>query len=156
MLVAQSCPTLCDPMNCSLPGSSVHGILQARIPEWVAISFSKASSPPRDQTQASCIAGRFFTLWATRRPQWQENSGQSTTTYQRASNKTLWWWSWSQKEDDCLCVYLCHQWNRWVFLVSINQGRESHSRETGLMIMGQNSIGTGNSGLFLEVRGQQT
>ena len=41
---AQSCPTLCDPMDCSLPGSSVHGILQARIMEWVAISFSKSES----------------------------------------------------------------------------------------------------------------
>ena len=59
--VAQSCPTLCDPMDCSPPGSSVHGILQARILEWVAISFSRGSSQPRDRTQVSCIAGRFFT-----------------------------------------------------------------------------------------------
>ena len=57
---AQSCPTLCDPTDCSSPGSSVHGILQARILEWVAIPFSRGSSQPRDQTQASCIAGRFF------------------------------------------------------------------------------------------------
>jgi len=42
--VAQSCPTLCDPMDCSLPGFSVHGIFQARVPEWVAISFSRGSS----------------------------------------------------------------------------------------------------------------
>ena len=60
VLFAQSCPTLCDPMDCSLPGSSVHGILQARILEWVAISFSRGSSQPRDQTRVSCIAGRFF------------------------------------------------------------------------------------------------
>ena len=66
MLVAQSCPTLCDPMDCSPLGSSVHGILQARILEWVAISFSRGSSWPRDQTQASCIAGQFFTFWATK------------------------------------------------------------------------------------------
>ena len=46
--VTQSCPTLCDPAHCSLPGSSVHGILQARTLEWVAISFSKGSSQPRD------------------------------------------------------------------------------------------------------------
>ena len=45
--VAQSCPTLCDPMDCSLPGSSVHGILRARVLEWVAISFSRGSSQPR-------------------------------------------------------------------------------------------------------------
>ena len=52
-LVAQSCPTLCDPLDCSLPGSSVHGILQARILEWVTISFSRASSQCRDQTWVS-------------------------------------------------------------------------------------------------------
>ena len=51
----------CDPMVCSLPGSSVHGILQARILEWVAISFSRGSSQSRNQTHVSCIAGRFFT-----------------------------------------------------------------------------------------------
>ena len=49
--VAQSCPTLCDPVDRSPPGSSVHGILQVRVLEWVAISFSRESSPPRDQTQ---------------------------------------------------------------------------------------------------------
>ena len=64
--VAQSCPTLCDPMDCSPPGSCVHGILQARILEWVAISFSRRSSWPRDWTQVSCITGRCFNLWATR------------------------------------------------------------------------------------------
>ena len=64
--VAQLCPTLCDPMYCSLPGFSVHGIFQARVLEWVAISFSRGSSWPRDRTQVSCIAGRCFTLWATR------------------------------------------------------------------------------------------
>ena len=60
--VAQSCPTLCDPVDCSPPGSSVHGILQAGILEWVAISFSRASSRPRDRTQVSRIAGRRFNL----------------------------------------------------------------------------------------------
>ena len=59
---AQLCPTLCDPMDCSLPGSSVHGILQASILEWVTISFSRGSSRSRDQTQVSRIAGRFFTI----------------------------------------------------------------------------------------------
>ena len=66
MLVAQSCPTLCDPMDCSPPGSSLHEIFQARILKWVAISFSRGSSQPRDQTWVSCTAGRFFTDWATR------------------------------------------------------------------------------------------
>ena len=60
--VAQSCPTLCDSMDCSPPGSSIHGILQARVLEWVAISFSRGSSRPRDQTQVSCVAGRRFNL----------------------------------------------------------------------------------------------
>ena len=66
VLVAQWCLTLCHPMDCSLPGSAVHGILQARILEWVAITFSRRSSQPRDQTWLSHIAGRFFTIWATR------------------------------------------------------------------------------------------
>ena len=64
--VAQSCLTLCDPVDSSPPYSSVHGILQAKILEWVAISFSRGSSWPRDRTQVSRIAGRCFNLWATR------------------------------------------------------------------------------------------
>ena len=60
-LVAQSCPALCDPVDCSPPGSSVHGILQARILESVAVSSSRGSSWPRDRTWVSCIAGGFFT-----------------------------------------------------------------------------------------------
>jgi len=63
--VSQSCLTLCNPMDCNLPGSSVHGILQARVLEWVAISFSRRSSQPRDQTQVAHVAGRCFTIWAT-------------------------------------------------------------------------------------------
>ena len=62
--VTNSCQTLCDPMDCGSPGSSVHGILQARVVEWVAISFSRGSSWPRDRTPVSyvsCTAGRFFT-----------------------------------------------------------------------------------------------
>ena len=58
--------TLCDPMDCSLPGSSVHGIFQAIVLEWIAISFSRASSRPRDRTQVSHIVDRHFTIWATR------------------------------------------------------------------------------------------
>ena len=64
--VVQWCPTLCDPMDYSLPGSSNHGIFQARILEWVAMSFSRGSSWHRDQTRVSQIAGRCFTIWATR------------------------------------------------------------------------------------------
>ena len=65
MKVAQSRPTLCNPIDWSPPGSSVHGILQARILEWVAMPFSRGSSPSRDQTQVSSITGRFFTVWVT-------------------------------------------------------------------------------------------
>ena len=61
--VTQSFPTLCDPID------SVHGILQAKILECVAFPFSRWSSQPRDQTQVSCIVGRFFTSWATREAQ---------------------------------------------------------------------------------------
>ena len=70
-LVAQSCLIRCDPMDYSPPSSSVRGILQARILECVAISSSKGSSQPRDQTQVSSIAGGLFTIWVIRevRPQ---------------------------------------------------------------------------------------
>ena len=63
---AQSCPTLCNPMDCSPPSSSVHGIFQAILLEWIAISFSRGSSRPRDQTQVSCIVDGRFTVWDTR------------------------------------------------------------------------------------------
>ena len=56
------------PMDCSPPGASVHGILQARTLEWIAIAFSRGSSQPRDWTQVCCPAGRFFTIWATGKP----------------------------------------------------------------------------------------
>ena len=62
----QLCPTLCDPVDGSQPGSPIPGILQARILEWIAIPFFRGSSWSRDQTQISCIAGKFFTIWATR------------------------------------------------------------------------------------------
>ena len=66
MLVAWSCPTVWDLMDCSPSGSSVHGILQARILEWEAIPFYRGSFRPRNWTRVSCIAGRFFTVWATK------------------------------------------------------------------------------------------
>ena len=64
--VAQSCLTPCNPMNCSPPGSSIHGIFQARILEWVAPPFSRGSSWTRDQTWVSHLSGRFFTIWTTK------------------------------------------------------------------------------------------
>ena len=65
VFVTQSCPALCDPTDCTLPGSSVYGIPQARILEWIAIPFSRGSFWPRDQTRIACTEGRFFTAWAT-------------------------------------------------------------------------------------------
>ena len=67
--VAQSYLTLCDPLDCSPPGSSLHAILQARVLEWVANSFSRVSSWPRDRTWVSLIKGRRFNLWAAREAQ---------------------------------------------------------------------------------------
>ena len=67
--VAQLCPSLCDPMDCSPSGSSVHGIHQARILDWVAVPFSKGFLQLWRRTQVSHIAGGFFTSWATREAQ---------------------------------------------------------------------------------------
>ena len=116
VLVAQSCPTLCNPMDCSPPGSSVHGILQARILEWIAIPFSRGSSRPRDRTPVSCTAGIFFTVWDTGKShynlitsfktpssytgitfwstrtstyEWEEGTDQSTTPHSRLFSRTL-------------------------------------------------------------------
>ena len=73
--VAQSYPTLCIHMDCSLPGSSVHGIFQARVLQWLTISFSRGSSWPRDGTQVSHIAGKCFTIWVIREaPDGKESS----------------------------------------------------------------------------------
>ena len=76
--VAQLYPTLCDPMDCSPPVFSVHGIFQARVLEWVAISFSRGSSQLRDRTKTSLIVGRLFTLWTP---------GKSQKTVQRFFKK---------------------------------------------------------------------
>ena len=86
----QSCPTLCNPVDCSLPGSSVHGILQARILEWGAISFSRGTSPPRDGTlslPSPALAGRFFTTSAT----WE------VLTPGKPSNFFFWMCNWCTK-----------------------------------------------------------
>ena len=68
--VAQSCPTLCSSMDCSLPGFSIHGIFQARVLEWFVISFSRGFSRAGGWTQVSCNAGRHFTIWATWETHW--------------------------------------------------------------------------------------
>ena len=89
-LVAQLRPTLCDSMDCSAPGSSVHGILQARILEWVVISFSRGSSRPRDQTRVSRIGGRCFNLWATREACQKKNAGPQVQLEFQINNSFLW------------------------------------------------------------------
>ena len=73
MKVTQLCLTLCDPVDCSPSFSSVHGILQVRILEWVAVPFSNGSSWPGDWTRVFCIAGSFLTVWATRKALWYES-----------------------------------------------------------------------------------
>ena len=94
VLVTQSCPTLRDSMD------SVHGILQARILERVAISFSRGSSWSRDRTQVSHIAGRSFPIWATREAQWWLSKDQLSPTGQMVlhdinSMRPEWFWFWT-------------------------------------------------------------
>ena len=95
--VTQSCLTLCDPIDCNLLCSSVHRILQARILEWVAIPFPKGSSWPRDQTQVSCIAGKFFSIWTSR-----EASMHFPPNYFIFRNRDLW------KSSCCAPQLTCH------------------------------------------------
>ena len=70
-----------SPMDCSLPGSSVHGIVQTRILEWVTFPFSRGSSQPQNQTQVSHISGGFFTIWATREAWWSLGKQIQLTSY---------------------------------------------------------------------------
>ena len=99
-LAIKSCQTLCNFMDYSLPGSSVHGLLQARILEWVAISFSRGSFQPRNRTWVSCIAGRFFTNWArdyitTMYPAWgQFLLPENLLTNPYILEYILWDWVW--------------------------------------------------------------
>ena len=113
--VTQSCPTLCDPVDCSPPGSSVHEILQARILEWVAISFSRGSSRPRDRIQVSRIAGRHFNLWATREAQMHVFicitellcCTPVTNIANYAPCKIRKWIEWMCVWMDCVSIYVC-------------------------------------------------
>ena len=92
VLVVQLCQTLCDPKDCIPPGSSVHGILQARILEWVANAFARGSSQPRDQTQVSWIVGGFFTVWTTREAPWSRHYDLNVLTgWKYCSNRIPWW-----------------------------------------------------------------
>ena len=94
--VTQSYPILFNPMDCSPPGSSVHGILQARILEWAAISFSRGSSWPRNQTHVFCIAGGFFTVWA------RKYVNQMTVREVKGCFPEKWHWTkfWTKKKQN--------------------------------------------------------
>ena len=90
--VAQSCLTLCDPMDCSLPGSSIHWSFQARVLEWVAIAFSRGSSPPMDRTWVLHIIGRRFIIWATREAlYWRVTWIKVNISFLRWYLCSLWW-----------------------------------------------------------------
>ena len=124
--VTPSCLTLCDPMDSSPPGSSAHGILQARILEWVAIPFFRGSSWPRDQTCISCIAGRFFTIWATREAWYAEYimwnaglsqaritvAGRNINNLRYADDTTL--MAESEEELKSLLMRVKEKWKSWL------------------------------------------
>ena len=108
-------------MDCSTPGSSVHGILQARILEWVAISFSRGSFRPKDQIQVSCIANRFFTVWAFREAQdiprqytkEQRHHFANKGLYKERygfSSRHVWMWKWAIKEAECQRIDIFELW----------------------------------------------
>jgi len=100
----------CNPMNYSLPSFSVHGIFQARILEWVAISFSRGSSQPRDQTQVSCIADRFFTSWATSEA--QDNITKKQKKKKKKNNSLFLHLDLTAWELSFPCHLVCDEW-RW-------------------------------------------
>ena len=89
----QLCPTLCDPMDCSPPGSSVHGTSQARVLEWVAMPFSRRSFPPRDWTWVSYFADRFCTIWASMEAPWinKHKLIQNIEVESSGDDQNLWW-----------------------------------------------------------------
>ena len=95
MLVAQSCLTLCNSKDCSPPGSSVHGILQARMLEWVAMPASKESFEPRDKTGVLCISGRFFTFEATR----------EAHSFRDMCNSLILFSRWDFSQDEGIYIY---------------------------------------------------
>ena len=125
--VTQSCPTLCDPMDCNLPGFSVPGISQARMLEQVVISSSRGSSPPRDLTHISCIGRQILYHYAT----WEapclyyfswspvgqsQSQDQACSQRGRSPHKSLynWWWDslWALRQRFITCSYLAVDYNK--------------------------------------------
>ena len=101
----------CNPMDCSPSRSSIHGILQARILEWVVISFSRRTSWPRDRTQVSLTAGRFFTIWATREVQDYHMTQKFHTwvyIWKDNNNSNLWRYMLTDIENKLLLLLLSH------------------------------------------------
>ena len=91
VLVAQLCLTFCNPTDCSPPDSSVYGILQAKVLEWIAIPFTRGSSRPRYETLVSFIAGRFFTIWVTGKSLVTRDKDWLFTSQQGAGYECLSW-----------------------------------------------------------------
>ena len=115
-LITQSCLTLHNPnLDCSPPGSSLRGIVQARVLKWVAIPFSRGSFQPRDGIRVSCIAGRFFVIWATREaPKEYLNYGILATQLNILSLERK-WEAWREAgifalKTDKAGKYLCNLW----------------------------------------------
>ena len=137
VLVTQSCLTLWDPTDSNPPGSSVHGTLQARTLEWVAISTSRGSSQPRDQTQVSRIASRLFTIWATQLiPVFEDLSCRFAIIHEnlRVQPKSIYW------VNSKYNYYLINWQNYW------STGSTSQSLSLYLSLIGV-------YGVFLGVRG---
>ena len=122
VLVTQSCPTLCDPMDCSPPGFSIHGILQERILEWIAIPFSRESSWPRDWTQVFCIASRFFAVWATREAQSVKSWTSKPNLYDISFSY------WVTLHHSSIVFSSVHQFSRSVVSNSVRPHESQHAR----------------------------
>ena len=136
--VAQLCPTLWDPMDCSLPGSSIHGIFQARILEWVAISFSRESSRPRVWTRVSCNVGRCFIVAKsqTKLSDWTTNNSKTGRNAQQIGPSQCGWpggLCWSSEGQDGGRGSI-----RWsgLILSSYKQELPPQSTEAGWLVRG--------------------
>ena len=108
VLAAQLCTTLCNPVDCRPPGSSVHGILSARILEWVPIPFSRGSSEPREWIWVSCTAVRFSTIWATREVHEKPRQHIKKLRHHSGNKGRMWFFHWS-----CTDVKV-GPWKNWV------------------------------------------
>ena len=117
--VFQSCLILYDPVDCSLQGSSVRGIFQARVLECVAISFSRGSSWPRDRTRVSRIVGRPFTIWATREAQWKLHLSGFLFSRTININSFALQFPYSFR-GMVLIILITTVWKAWVLLLSLN------------------------------------